>query len=214
MTKNNTLRTIAFVITLIAIGSGIGIYTARHQNPQSAPKIQGMLWPASKNLIPFSTLDQNGKEFGLPNLQGKWSFLFFGYTHCPDICPITLAILNQIYKKLQAGQQHADAQMIFVSVDPERDTPEQLRDYLAYFNENFIGLGGTLEQIQSLTTQIGIAFFHEQASATGDYLVGHSASIILIGPKGQLIAIFSAPHQAEDILSRFLEIKTFLNKQN
>ena len=208
-----TLRTTAIVIALIALGSGLGIFTARQQQAQLPPNIQGMMWPAPRSLQAFSTIDQSGREFGLENLQGKWSFLFFGYTHCPDICPITLTILDQVYEKLTARRQQSDIQMIFVSVDPERDTSEQLYDYVSYFNEDFHGLGGSLEQIQGLTGQMGIAFFHEQPSATGDYLVSHSASIFLIDPQGQVIAILSAPHQTDDILSRFLAISSFIDKQ-
>ncbi len=213
MIKRHDLRTIAIISVLIAFGSGIGIYTARKQQVSLPLQIEGMMWPESKSLLPFSTIDQNGEEFGLQNLQGKWSFLFFGYTHCPDICPITLTVFNDVYEKLRTNQHQAEVQMIFVSVDPERDTIEQLHDYVSYFNENFIGLGGSLEQIQSLTGQMGIAFFHEQPSATGDYLVNHSASVFLVDPHGQLIAIMSAPHSADDILSRFLKIKNFINKQ-
>jgi len=213
MIKRHDLRTIVIISALIVFGSGIGIYTARQHQVPLPSQIEGMMWPESKSLLPFSTTDQNGMEFGLQNLQGKWSFIFFGYTHCPDICPITLTVFDDVYEKLRTNQQQADVQMIFVSVDPERDTIEQLHDYVSYFNENFIGLGGSLEQIQSLTGQMGIAFFHEQPSATGDYLVNHSASVFLVDPLGQLIAIMSAPHSADDILSRFFKIKAFINKQ-
>lgn len=213
MITRKTLSTITIIIALIAIGSGIGIFSARQQRVQLPVQIQGLMWPNPKSLQPFTTIDQNGREFGLGNLQGKWSFLFFGYTRCPDICPITLTIMDKVYKQLESMQQQSEVQMIFVSVDPERDTSEQLHSYVSYFNKGFVGLGGSLEQIQALTRQIGIAYFHEQPTATGDYMVDHSASIFLIDPQGQLIAILSAPHQAEDILSRFLEIRPFIENQ-
>jgi protein SCO1 len=213
MIKPNKIRTIAIVSALIAFGTGLGIFTARQQQAQLTPQIQGMMWPAPRVLQAFSSVDQNGKEFGLQNLQGKWSFLFFGYTHCPDICPITLTILDQVYEKLAARRQQSDVQMIFVSVDPERDTSEQLHGYVSYFNEDFYGLGGSLEQIQGLTRQMGIAFFHQQPSATGDYLVDHSASIFIVDPQGRVVGILSAPHQTDDILSRYLKIKSFIDKQ-
>jgi protein SCO1 len=211
MINTNVLRTIAIVCALIAFGAGVGIYTAQRQQSQIPPQIEGLMWPEAKTLLPFSTIDQDGKEFGLQNLQGKWSFLFFGYTNCPDICPITLSIFNQVYENL--GVEHAnDTQMIFISVDPERDTSERLRDYVSYFNEDFIGLGGSVEQIKSLTGQLGIPYFPHEVSADGDYLVDHSASIFLINPEAQMIAVLSAPHQADDISSRFLKIKAFFEK--
>lgn len=213
MITRKTLSTITIIIALIAFGAGIGIFSAGQQRPQLPVQIQGLMWPKPKSLQTFSTIDQDGKEFGLQNLQGKWSFLFFGYTHCPDICPITLTVMAKVYKQLQSMQQQSELQMIFVSVDPERDTSEQLHSYVSYFNEGFVGLGGSLEQIQGLTGQMGIAFFHDQPTAAGDYMVDHSASIFLIDPQGQLLAILSAPHQAEDILSRFLEIRSFIENQ-
>lgn len=169
------------------------------------------MWPQAKILIPFSTIDQNGKEFTLQNLRGKWSFLFFGYTNCPDICPITLNVFNQIYKNI--GAEHSsDTQMIFISVDPERDTSERLRDYVSYFNEDFIGLGGSIEQVKSLTGQLGIPYFPHEVSDDGDYLVDHSASIFLINPQAEMTAVLSAPHQADDVSARFLQIKAFFEK--
>jgi protein SCO1/2 len=211
MINSKILRTISIACALVAFGAGIGIYTARQQQSQLPPQIEGLMSPEAKNLKPFSVIDQEGQQFTLQNLQEKWSFLFFGYTNCPDICPITLSIFEQVHKKL--GSEHSGrAQMIFVSVDPARDTTEKLHDYVNYFNEDFIGLGGSIEQIQSLTGQLGIPFFPHESNAEGDYLVDHSASIFLINPRGQLIAVMSAPHQADDIYTRFLQINSWFEK--
>jgi protein SCO1 len=211
MNRNSVLRSIVIISALIAFGSGIGLYTARQQHAQIPSQIQGLMWPDAKILQAFTTIDQNGDQFSLQNLQGKWSFLFFGYTHCPDICPVTLSIFDQVYKKIEV-KQVSDTQMIFVSVDPVRDSSDQLRDYVNYFNEEFIGLGGSVEQIESLTKQLGIPFFYQEATAEGDYLVDHSSAIFLISPENKLVAIFSAPHQVDDIFARFLQIKSFIDK--
>ena len=214
MVENNTLRTLVVVFALIGMGSGIGVYTAHQKNLQKPPAVPGLMWPQPKTLQSFTTVDQDGRTFGLENLQGKWSFLFFGYTNCPDICPITLSVFNSIYEKLETMGNSENLQMVFVSVDPARDNSEQLKQYVSYFNKDFIGLGGNLEQVSELTSQMGIAFFHEPASAEGDYLVDHAASVFLVDPQGRVIAIMSAPHQAEDIISRFNEIRTFINRQH
>ena len=212
MMSNNALRSFVIIFALIAFGSGIGIYSAKQKNASMSAKIQGLMWPDPKILLPFSTIDEDGQEFSLQNLKGKWSFLFFGYTNCPDICPITLNVLNQVHKELRI-ENTTDTQTIFVSVDPERDSSEQLKQYVSYFNEDFIGLGGTNEQVQSLTGQMGIPFFLQEPSEQGNYLVDHSSSIFLISPMGHMIAVISAPHQVEDILSRFRQIKRFIEKQ-
>jgi len=123
-------RTLFLVVALIAIGLGLGIFTAHQQRMKLPAQIQGMMWPNPKVLKAFSGIDQNGNEFGLAKLQGNWSFLFFGYSHCPGICPVTLTVLDQVYKKLQVNHQQPKVQVVFVSVDPERDTSERLRNYL------------------------------------------------------------------------------------
>ena len=146
----------ALIVGLIAAGMGIGFYTAGYyDHVGSAEQIDGFFWPNPKQIYPFVTVDHNGNTFNLERLQGKWSFIFFGYTHCPDICPITLSVLKQVYEQLQATHHAGETQILFVTADPERDTPEQLEKYVTYFNEDFIGLGGNPPQIQSLAIQLG-----------------------------------------------------------
>lgn len=199
-------------VSLIAFGLGVGLYSANYYKPDTKQAITGMLWPNPKQLRHFATIDHAGDVFGLDNLRGKWSFLFFGYTHCPDICPQTLAVLNQVHKQLGNARPASDVQIIFVSVDSGRDQSQQLAEYVSYFNQDFIGLGGTPEQVQSLASQIGVLYIIGEEAADGGYLVDHSASLFLIDPDGRLIAVFSAPHQADPIVSRFEKIKTFLEK--
>ena len=197
----------------MALGAGVGIYTARHQQVATTVNINGLLWPDPKQISTFTTVDDEGELFGLQQVQGKWSFVFFGFTNCPDICPITLSVLNQVVTDIEESAAAQDIQVVFVSIDPERDTQQQLSDYVGYFNKDFIGLGGSQEQIQSLTNQIGVMYFRGETSETGDYLMDHSASVFLIDPKGRLVGIFSAPHAANDIAARFSQIREFIERQ-
>ena len=213
MLTRKSLGSTIIVLALIGFGAAMGLYSARQNQDALPPDIPGLLWPQGKALQAFSMSDQDGKEFTLNGLSGKWSFLFFGYTSCPDICPITMTILDQLYQKLETNKASSDVKMIFVSVDPDRDSGEKLKDYVSYFNKDFIGLGGSLEQVKSLTGQIGISFIYEPADNDGNYLVGHNSSIILIDPQGQLRAIFSQPHLVDDILSRFLKIRALIEKE-
>lgn len=214
MLNRKTLGSIVAVIALIGFGVSMGIFSARQNQDTLPPNIPGLLWPQGKALQAFSMDDQNDNEFDLNKLSDKWSFLFFGYTSCPDICPITMTILDQLYLKLGTNMANADVQMIFVSVDPIRDNSEKLKAYVSYFNKDFFGLGGSIEQIKSLTRQIGISFIYEQADSDGNYLIGHTSSIFLIDPQGQMRAIFSQPHLVDDILSRFLKIRTLIEKES
>ena len=204
------------MICIAVLAAASGFYISLKQSQQSVqvrPNIEGLFWPNPKQLHEFSVIDQDGNPFTLSDLQGKWSFVFFGYTHCPDICPITMSVMGDVYKQLlNAG--HDQIQTIFVSVDPERDTTEKLNQYVAYFNEDFIGLGGNLEMIQSLTQQIGVAYFHSEKDEKGFYLVDHTSSLLLFGPEAHMIAKLSAPHEATEITQRFEKIKSFIDAQN
>ena len=197
---------------MIALAIGVGFYFASYYQAQARPDIQGLLWPNPKQLRAFATIDDNGRVFGLDRLQGKWSFLFFGYTHCPDVCPLTLAVLNQVFN--QEKHRNQDVQVVFVTVDPNRDDAQRLKDYVNYFNPAFIGLRGNMDQIQSLTSQVGVVFAYEKKTEDGNYIVNHSAAIFLIDPEGRVVAVFTAPHQVDSIRNRYKMIRDFIEQQS
>jgi protein SCO1/2 len=135
--------------------------------------------------------------------------LFFGYTHCPDVCPVTLSELNRVAKRLSGETTTAPPQYVFVTVDPKRDIQEHLAGYVSYFNDNFIGLTGEMKDIDQLAKQLKIKHSIEKNTVdnSGNYIVNHSSSILLIDPQGRYFAKFSAPHYAESIHSNFLLIQ-------
>ncbi|MBI4006209.1 MAG: SCO family protein [Gammaproteobacteria bacterium] len=213
--KNRVLVSIAIVVCLLVLGTGLGLFTSKYYHTDAAakPEIEGLLWPNPKQIMPFTAIDHKGNLFGLEQLTGKWSLVFFGYTHCPDVCPITLSVLNQVHQKLAEQKAENNIQIIFASVDPERDTKEQLASYIEYFNKAFIGLGGTEQQIASLGQQMGIVYFRGEKSSSGEYVVDHTASVFLIDPLTRWVALFSTPLQADNIVNRFLAIQDFINGQ-
>ena len=213
--KNRVLLSALFVIVCVALGTGVGIYTSRDYNANrtAKPDIEGFLWPNPRMIQPFNVVDQHGRPYGLANLSGNWSFMFFGFTHCPDICPITLSLLSQVQKKLVERKIADNVQIVFISVDPKRDTPEQVADYVNYFSKDLVGLTGTEEQVAGLARQIGVVYIQNEETAAGDYSVDHSASVFLISPTGQWLGIFSAPHEVDDIITRFKAISEFIKKQ-
>ena len=212
MNKIYIFRATGAVICMIALAIGVGFYFASYYQAQSRPDIQGLLWPNPKQLRAFATIDDSGRIFGLDRLQGKWSFLFFGYTHCPDVCPLTLAVLNQFLN--QVKDKYRDLQVVFVTVDPNRDNAQRLKDYVNYFNPDFIGVRGNIDQIQSLTSQVGVVFAYGKKSEDGNYTVNHSAAIFLIDPKGRVVAVFTAPHQVDSIQNRYKMIREFIEQQS
>ena len=148
--------------------------------------------------MPNLTLtNQNGEPVSLKSLEGRWNLLFFGYTFCPDICPATLAELRQLRTKLPEDARQR-MQPILVSVDPERDTPAQLKKYLEYFGAEFIGLTGSLDDIQTLANAAGVPFIPADTSKD-NYTVDHGGNLALIGPDGRLRGFVRAPLRTEKL---------------
>jgi len=172
-------------------------------------QLQGVLRPEPKALQAFELSDQYRQSFNLERMKGKWSFVFFGYTYCPDICPTTLSTLTGVAKQLREDPQGlSNIQVVFVSVDPQRDTPDLLESYMKYFDESFQGITGTQQDIDSLTRQFSAGYMKEPETAPGEYLVSHTSSIFLVDPHGQLRASFSPPHDSGTIVEQFRQIRS------
>ena len=152
-----------------------------------------------KPLSDFSLNRENGAIFDLKSLKERWSVLFFGYTHCPDVCPLTLYQLAEANKKL-AGAINNLPRVILVSVDPDRDSNEVLKKYVNAFGENVIGITGNIEELKKLTDQLGI-FFKANKHEGENYSVNHSAAVVVINKEAQFHAVFSAPHSIEQFVS-------------
>lgn len=155
----------------------------------------GTLLPQRRALAPFALTDTAGEPFTEASLQGRWTLLAFGYASCPDVCPLMLASFRDVHRRLAERGIDGPVQFVFVSVDPERDDPARLKDYVAYFNPSFLGATGPHAELQRLTRQLGVIYQRtaDAESALG-YLVDHTATLLLIDPAGRLTAVFSAPH--------------------
>ncbi len=176
--------------------------------PDIPNDLAGVLRPAPRALQPIAFKDHKGRLYTLAELEGKWTFLFFGYTYCPDICPTTLTLLTSLVDQL--GQEPGVAeeiQVVFVSVDPQRDKPETLARYLAYFNDEFVGITADETKTRAFADQFGALFFKERETDPENYLMAHASSIYLIGPNAEIIASFSPPHDHNTIASQFRIIR-------
>lgn len=147
----------------------------------------------------FTLTGANGQPVSLSDFRDKVVVLYFGYTFCPDVCPTTLTDMKQAMQLL--GKKADDVQFIMISVDPERDTPEKLAEYVAYFDPRFIGLTGSPEEILAAATPYGVIFEkHEGTAATG-YLVDHTATLNVIDKDGKLRLLFPFDAEPKDIAS-------------
>jgi protein SCO1/2 len=139
-----------------------------------------------------------GTSFRLSEMRGKVIILFFGYTSCPDICPTTLAGLNQALGKL--GDQADQVQVLFVTVDPQRDTPERVQEYVNHFNSDFIGLSGTEQELAKTWNDYGVFRETVEGTSAAGYLVNHTARVTLIDQQGNLRVSFGFDTPVEDIV--------------
>jgi protein SCO1/2 len=171
-------------------------------------ELQGVLRPHPKPLQSFELVDQRNQPFTLERLRDHWSLVFFGYTYCPDICPTTLSTLTAVTGKLRSeAQTIGNEQVVFVSVDPERDRPEVLASYVKYFSEAFVGVTGSKEAIDKLTDQFNAGYIKEAETQPGEYLVSHTSSIFLVTPDMQLVAAFPPPHDPDTIVAQYRLIR-------
>lgn len=185
-------------IALVAVAAlAMGVLASYLTSRPAAPQIDGLLWPQSKPLTAFALTDQHGRPFTLERLRGRWTLLFFGYTNCPDVCPVTLSVLkNARALTTPAGTQADPLQIAFVSVDPARDTPEHLAAYVAHFDPDFLGVSGGESDLQAFARQLGVLYIRAEPDSKGGYLVDHTAALFLVDPRGHLVALFQAPHDA------------------
>jgi protein SCO1/2 len=174
------------------------------QQPQ--PPAVATILPEPLELPSVRLTDQHGDDFVTSDLEGNFTFLFFGFTNCPDICPITLQTLAGVNADLQA--RGADTpEVLFVSVDPERDSPDQIQRYLGNFSPEFDGVTGDLEALQPLTSTLGVIVERHEHVDSEAYSVTHNSTLYLVGPESGLIAIFSAPHDASVIATDYLRVR-------
>ena len=205
-----TLVLFLSVIVLLALAA----LTLRPSSKPIPAELLATLRPQAVPVQPFTLVDQNDQLYKTERLRGKWSFVFFGYTSCPHICPTTLATLTQVTKKLgETPGATENVQVLLVSVDPDRDKPEVLNRYLKNFNASFdghrkfTGLTGLRDDLIRFAKQFGATYIKDEGKEAGQYDFSHTSSIFLVDPQVRIIAAFSPPHDAQTIASQYLKIR-------
>ncbi|REL25240.1 SCO family protein [Thalassotalea euphylliae] len=173
------------IVAAVSLVCGVFIYQAITQPelPQTA-----LYYQQPRTIAPFSLTSHTGSEFTKQELAGQWSWVFFGYTSCPDVCPTTLQKLNFVYDELKAVTPNT--QVLLVSVDPNRDTVDKLSQYIGYFNQEFFALRADHGSLFPFARNLGLMYAIADDISQKNYLVDHSASIVLINPDGDIAAIF------------------------
>lgn len=213
------MRTKALPPTILAAALGalgaLGAFAAHGQHEHSVgppaasprgspPQSSGFYLPQPIPLAPFTLVDQHAKAFTRTGLEGRWTLLVFGYTHCPDVCPITLAQVSETRALLRKEAPGLKLGTVFVTIDPQRDTPTQIAPYVAAFDEALIGLTGSADDIAAFADQFRVKYSVTEGS-DGDYFLDHTSSVALLTPQAELRALFSVPLRparlAKDLLA-------------
>ena len=199
MKTRNIFRTLIVILCLILIGWGVILFTILDNKSKS--DFYGSVYEI--DAPEFTLTDHNGSEVSLADFDDKIVLLFFGYTNCPDICPMTLSVANNTVDKL--GNKAKDVQVVFISVDPERDTQEKLKGYMTYFNDDFVGLTGNPEEIKEVADDYNVVYSKEEVDSASGYLIGHTSSILLIKPNGKIFLRYSQSNMDPDSIADDIE---------
>jgi protein SCO1/2 len=196
-------RTVALCLVVVAIVLGTLFYSATREHTLDAEQLQELgvfVLPKPREIAPFELATQTGAPFTLDSLTGHWSFLFFGFTNCPDVCPTSMSAIGIAERDLAANGFRDDApfQGVLVSVDPERDDTDALGRYVGAFSPRLLGVRGDPATTAALALQLNVAFA-QVAEANGDYQVDHTANIVIVNPRGHYHGFIRLPHKAETI---------------
>jgi protein SCO1/2 len=193
-------------VAVAAAGAGLWIaYSA--SRPLPLPEVGGYVLGRARALPDVRLVDEHATPFAPADFAGRWSFLYFGYTYCPDVCPLTLIELANLKRELEAQRPGDAVGYYFVSVDPQRDTPARLGEYVAYFDPAFRGLTGSPEALTALATATASLFDVPAGQDGAHYLVNHSSNVVLLNPSGALQAVFTPPHTPARLAADFAKVR-------
>lgn len=193
--KRGIALTVLGLLIFIAISVGGFVHKVnqpRVLTPSELNINRAYLFEKPRMLPAFELTDHLGEPFTPASLEGQWTLIFFGFTYCPDVCPTTMAQLAKFMQSLEGLPEADDTRVIMVSVDPARDSVEKLAAYVPYFNPDFVGVTGEFLDIHRFATSLNTPF-RKVPGQGDDYLVDHSANVVLINPRGDFHAFFKGP---------------------
>ncbi|MDX1654948.1 MAG: SCO family protein [Candidatus Competibacteraceae bacterium] len=205
MLSGKTVTLILSAALALAVGLWAGLYLTARLNPPPLELASGVVLDPPRRVEAFELIDQDGRSFGPERLAGQWDFIYFGYTYCPDVCPTSLADLAALERRLESqGLAEATAYLL-ISVDPQRDTPERLGEYVRYFHPQFQGATGSRQTLDRLTRQMGVAYRIPKSQDGEDYMVDHSSAVLVVDPQARLRAIFTS-HDPQAMATDFARL--------
>ncbi len=212
MIRSKTL--VLLLLGAIALGSGIWL-GQRLLQPPVPPEVAGIHLEQPRPLPDFELIHESGRAFTVDDFRGRWTFIYFGYTYCPDACPMTLGQLNVVDRNLDEAGDDAPTGYLLISVDPRRDTPDRLTEYTKFFNPKFEGATGDEDELDKLAGSMGVLYrVPEDPEDPDNYLVDHSSTVLLINPDGALQAVFTPPQDPATLTADFRKIREYYRAVN
>lgn len=188
------------------VGIILGVFVSQYlRNPQARPtqSFHGTWLENPRTVSSFSFQTTDGHPFDNARLKNHWTMLFFGFTSCPSICPVTMAELGKMYRILESQGVEKLPEVVLISLDPKRDSLEVVQRYVQAFHPHFLGAKGVDERsVKAFAREMGIAYTKVATTKVGDtenYTIEHTGTVMLLNPEGQLRAFFTMPHKAEDL---------------
>lgn len=198
----------ALIITLVALAALLGgLLAARSILERSVEYQVASIYPRSPEIQAFELVDADGRPFTERDLEGNITLLFFGFTNCPDICPDTLSELATAMNKLEAMRVERKPDVVFVSVDAERDAGESMREYVHFFDPSFRAVTGDDQALARLTSQVGAMYVRGEADESGYYAVDHSGMIVIIDSQGRMIGRFPPGSGADGVAADLFKLQ-------
>lgn len=198
------LLLVVVAVAAAALGAASWVFVASRTAPP--PEINGYVLAPPRALPPLELVDEHGQPFATRAFTGHWSFVYFGYTYCPDVCPLTLVELAALNQQLAVELPREHSEYYLVSVDPTRDTPSRLREYVAYFDAAFHGLTGSPEALAAFAAATETLVDVPEGQDSDNYLVSHSSNVVLLDPQGALRAVFTPPHDPAQLAADFTKV--------
>lgn len=196
-----------FILVILACGilfTALFIYHSRHSSSQvMLANNVGMIFPVPREIKPFQLMTTDQQVFNEKSLRDHWTLLFFGFTHCSNICPTTLDLLKKVYEKLYL--QHPTLQVVFVSLDPDRDTTLVLNRYIKSFQPRLIGVTGPIQDLRKLQSQFGV---FSALDPQAPQQIQHTASIMLVNPRGEWLGLYHYGISQKELMASVKEVIT------
>ena len=210
--KKNNKNKFPFLVIIMSASFILGMYISINRTQTDSNKYEGLLWPNPPRMAEFNLFEMNGNKLTNNDLIGSWKLIFFGFTHCPDICPATLSKLKIAEEALLNEKVFKNSKVIFVSVDPKRDTKVLVKRYLENFSDTFLGITGDEAQIKKLSKSLG-AVFYQKKTDDNSIIIDQSSSLFFVSPDNDLLGVLTQPFSSKEVVELYLKVTEFYGER-